>query len=191
MSDFRTIDDVWRAVRAVCELCNTDTVVIIGSQAALFRWRDAPERIRYTLEIDVYPQNIEAWLSTPELRDCEASEVIAANLGEGSLFHETHGYYVDGVDEDTAVMADCWRIRADTRQHEQAGKIYKAIVPSLNDIAVAKLVRGDPKDREFFKDCLAAGKVDPHEMLRLIDLLKVETDTAYTMRTIVRSAINV
>src|SRR5258708_26239232 len=52
MSDdpkFRTKEDIERAVRAVATEFNTGTVFIIGSQAILMSWPDAPDTMRGTL----------------------------------------------------------------------------------------------------------------------------------------------
>jgi hypothetical protein len=43
---FRTREDIERAVRALAREFNTDTVFIIGSQAILLSWPDAPEIMR-------------------------------------------------------------------------------------------------------------------------------------------------
>jgi hypothetical protein len=40
--------------------------------------------------------------------DPEASEDIAALFGEGSAFHRKHGFYIDGVDENTARLPRDW-----------------------------------------------------------------------------------
>jgi hypothetical protein len=53
----RTQEDLERAVRAIAREFNTDTVIIIGSQAILLSWPDAPAVMRSTPEIDAYPEN--------------------------------------------------------------------------------------------------------------------------------------
>jgi hypothetical protein len=54
---FRTEEDLERAVRALAREFKTDTVFIIGSQAILLSWPDAPEAMRGSPEIDAYPEN--------------------------------------------------------------------------------------------------------------------------------------
>jgi hypothetical protein len=52
---FRTKEDLERAVRALAREFKTDTVIIIGSQAILMSWPDAPQAMRGSPEIDAYP----------------------------------------------------------------------------------------------------------------------------------------
>jgi hypothetical protein len=60
-SKFRTEEDLERTVRALAREFKTDTVVIIGSQAILMSWPDAPQAMRGTPEIDAYPGNARLW----------------------------------------------------------------------------------------------------------------------------------
>lgn len=60
-STFRTKEDLERAVRALAREFKTDTVFVIGSQAILLLWPDAPEVMRGSPEIDAYPENAKLW----------------------------------------------------------------------------------------------------------------------------------
>ena len=66
--------------------------------------------MRTSGEIDGYPGNAKIWEVTRKAidpdDDPEASEEIAALFGEGSAFHRKHGFYIDGVDENTARLDD-------------------------------------------------------------------------------------
>jgi hypothetical protein len=53
----RTVADLVRAVRSVARHFKTDTVVIVGSQAVLLTWPEAPAALRTSPEIDAYPAN--------------------------------------------------------------------------------------------------------------------------------------
>lgn len=59
--DVRTIDDLERAVRALTRHFNCDTAIIIGSQAILVGWPNAPVIMRTSPEIDAYPANAREW----------------------------------------------------------------------------------------------------------------------------------
>lgn len=54
-------------------------------------------------EADIYP------LQAPEL-----AEKIEGAIGEGSQFHQTFGYYAQGVGPDTAVLPRGWMSRVST-----------------------------------------------------------------------------
>jgi hypothetical protein len=104
----RTIADLERTVRAIATEFKTDSVFIIGSQAMLIGWPDAPLAMKISPEIDAFPANAKLWETQEKAKhpgeSPEASEHINARFGEGSQFHETHGFYIDGVDENTAIL---------------------------------------------------------------------------------------
>jgi hypothetical protein len=148
----RTKEDLARVVRVIAREFKTDTVIIIGSQAILMSWPDAPEIMRGTLEIDAYPGNAKAWeIEQASNADgpVEASEHINGLFGEGSQFHETHGFYIDGVDELTAKLPRDWQTRAKVLRFDVDGTSVKTIAPSPDDLIVSKLARLDDKDRDF------------------------------------------
>jgi len=157
----RTIEDVERTVRAIATEFDTDTVVIIGSQAILLGWPDPPPVLRHSPEIDAFPGCTTIWEAREKARypdeTPDASEHINALFGDGSQFHETHGFYIDGVDQNTAVLPEDWRTRAIVRRIEvdklETGKVVKrmvtAMAPSPEDVIVAKLARLEEKDRSF------------------------------------------
>ena len=74
--------------------------IVIGSQSILGRFPDAPRVLRQSIEADVYPRQ------RPDL-----APLLGGNLGELSLFHQTHGYWVDGVAPTTATLPAGWEER--------------------------------------------------------------------------------
>lgn len=87
-------------IRASSTISDDDEIVIIGSQAVLGQFPDAPAAMRVSMEADVFPRN------HPERWD-----LIDGSIGEGSMFHDTFGYYAQGVDETTAILPEGWRSR--------------------------------------------------------------------------------
>lgn len=53
--EVRTEDDLQRTVRALAREFRTDTIFIIGSQAIMMSWPDAPPDMRSSPEVDAYP----------------------------------------------------------------------------------------------------------------------------------------
>lgn len=131
----RTLDDLQRTVRALATEFKTDEVFIIGSQAILMDWPDAPVNMRMSPEIDAYPANARIWEVAERQRDpaAEASEHIDALFGQGSTFHATHGFYIDGVDDNTARLPQGWNARAIVKRLEVGGRIVRAVAPSPED----------------------------------------------------------
>jgi len=87
-------------IRAAAGNADTTEIVIIGSQAVLGTYPDAPDELLVSMEADVFPRD------RPE-----DSILIDGGIGERSIFHETFGYYAHGVAEDTATLPPGWRER--------------------------------------------------------------------------------
>jgi hypothetical protein len=148
--------DLERGVLAVATHFETDTVYVIGSQALLVTSDDVARDLRFSEEIDLYAGNHRAWEAKHV--GIEASEEIHGLFGEGSQFHATFGFFLDGVDETTARLPPDWMDRAKRKLFtDGTGKQVTAIAPSAADLVAAKLVRGDEKDLEFAAGCIGSG----------------------------------
>lgn len=127
-------------IRAACDVANVNELVIIGSQAILAQFPQAPAELTRSREVDAYP-----------LENPAASDEFDAILGERSMFDDTFGYYVHGVGPETAILPAGWQSRlvrvsnANTRDH---------------DIAASKLAAGRAKDLEYVAALLRHGMVD-------------------------------
>ena len=173
--DDRTIDDLERAVRSLTRHFNTDTVIVIGSQAILLTWPQAPVLMRTSHEIDAYPANNKIW--EQQHPGHEASEEINALFGYGSKFHDEFGFYIDGVDESTASLPPGWRDRCQTREWNDGGKKVRAIAPGINDLVVSKLHRLIDKDRDYIRACHQRRPLDIEAIKALMTLMKPNTET--------------
>lgn len=125
-------------LRAAGELTGQSQFVLVGSAAVIAWAPELPQVMAMTSEIDIFGTGAD-----PE----ETAFEIDSVLGQGSMFHDTHGYFVDGVSPDTARLPRGWRDRA--RTIETTTGNVTAIVPEPNDIAVSKLVRCSDKDLIF------------------------------------------
>lgn len=141
--------DVLRVARAISRHFETDSVVIVGSQSVLVDQPDAPLIARMSGEIDAYPGNIREW--EERHLGALASEEINAWFGTGSQFHETFGFYIDGVDEKTAKLPPEWEDRAIEKTIDDDGRAVRLITPCLEDLIVSKLHRLSDKDRDFIR----------------------------------------
>jgi hypothetical protein len=90
--------------------------------------------------------------------------MIDGAIGEFSPFHETHGYYAQGVDGRTSVLPLNWRHRLVRLQNENTnGKLGLCLDPV--DLFLAKCVAWREKDRAFNKALLQEG------FIKLADVL--------------------
>lgn len=152
------LTDLERAARAVAHELDVDEVVVIGSQALLVHHGDILTALRFSREIDAYPSHA----LDPDRFDFteRASHTINALFGEGSIFHRTHQFFIDGVSSRTASLPPDWRKRAASRRVEVGpGRTVTIIAPAVADIATSKLARGEEKDVVFVSLCMATGLV--------------------------------
>lgn len=187
----RTLEDLERTVRAIATEFKTDEIFIIGSQSILLAWPDAPPVMRASPEIDAFPGNAKIWEIQEKAKHPdetpEASEHINALFGSGSPFHRTHGFYIDGVDENTATLPAGWRTRAVVRRIDVAGRIVTAVAPCPEDLIVSKLARLDDKDKSFIEAYHSARPLDLSVVEERIRLSDFETPVADRARAYVRN----
>ena len=142
-------EDLEHIIRAAADIADDDEIVVIGSQSILGTYPNAPPDLLVSMEADVYPKN-----------HPERADVIDGAIGELSLFHDTFGYYAQGVGATTATLPDGWKDRVvivrgpGTRQ--AAGLCLEP-----HDLAISKFVAGREKDLAFVRGLLSHVLVDP------------------------------
>ncbi len=153
-------------------------IVIVGSQAILGQYPDAPRELLISVEADVYPKH-----------KPENSILIDGAIGEMSMFHLTHGYYAHGVGEDTAVLPEGWRDRVIAVRNENTNG-YTGECPEANDLAVSKLAAGREKDLEFVRVLLAHNMASAETIQeRVGQVLSRDEPARELMRTRLRSIL--
>jgi hypothetical protein len=88
------------AIRAACDVSGDNELIIFGSQAILGQFPHAHEELRRSIEVDLTPKN------KPETVD-----KIDGALGENSMFHQNHGFYVHGISIDAVKLPENWEKR--------------------------------------------------------------------------------
>jgi hypothetical protein len=161
--------DLEHLIRAAGAIAQDNEIVVIGSQSILGEHPDAPATLLTSMEADVFP------LNHPE----RADEIDGA-IGELSSFHQTHGYYAQGVDEHTATLPSGWRERLVRIENANTNGVA-GLCLEVNDLAISKYVAGRPKDLEFTRELAASGLTDLKILRRRLD----ETDVATGLREIV------
>lgn len=141
------------AIRAATDIVRAPAVIVIGSQSILgsFTEDELPEEATLSDEVDIAPMNDD---------DAEslATELEAA-IGEMSTFHDTYGFYVQGVGTKTAVLPAGWIDRlVGVSNANTMGRTGLCLDP--HDLCAAKLIAGRPKDHLFVGSLLEHGLVD-------------------------------
>ena len=63
-------------IRVAADIAQDDEIVVIGSQAILAQFPNAPPSLRVSVEADLYPKN-----------HPDRADLIDGSVGEGSPFH--------------------------------------------------------------------------------------------------------
>jgi Nucleotidyltransferase of unknown function (DUF6036) len=156
-------EDLDHVIAAAARIVGQVEFVVIGSQAILGSYPDAPEVLLRSQEADIYPRN------APR----DAIKIEGA-LGDGSFFHQTHGYYAHAVGPETAKAPPGWEdrlvpVEIPPRVGGTTGAVALCLEP--HDLVLSKLAANRDRDWDFAKDALAAGLVDPTILVaRAVDL---------------------
>ena len=140
------------AVRAAASIIGVAEVLVIGSQAIHGSAAgDVPVEALRSVEVDI------AVFDDP---DASRADLIDGSIGEASMFHETFGFYAQGVSETTAILPAGWRARL-VRYESPATNGVVAWCLEPHDLWISKAVAGRPKDHEFCMALLRDESVDP------------------------------
>ncbi len=166
-----TREQLEHIIRAAGSITGEQRLIIIGSQAILGSYPDAPETLRVSMEADAFPEN-----------DPGKWELIDGCIGELSPFHETFGYYAHGVEPETAALPKKWRDRL-VPVSSPATYGCTGLCLSPVDLAISKLLAGREKDFAFVQTMLTeklvsqadirdlGNELDKTERLRLSNAL--------------------
>jgi len=146
--------DLEHIIRAAASIAEDEDIVVLGSQSILGSHPDAPEALLVSDEADVYPRNLP-----------ERADLIDGAIGELSPFHDTFGYYAQGVGPETAVLPAGWEDRlVPVNTPATRGATGWCLEP--HDLCIAKLIAGRDKDLRF-----VATAVD-HQVVSIAALLE-------------------
>jgi hypothetical protein len=159
-------DQLEHVISAAATVVKEDDFVVIGSQAILGSYPDAPDPLLRSIEADIYP------LESPE-----KAEIIDGALGDGSQFHRTYGYYAHGVGPETAKPPAGWEerlvaVRVPERIAGHGPSV--ALCLEVHDLVLAKCAAGRDRDWDFARDALEAGLVDGQVLLDRVESLPIE-----------------
>ena len=136
-------------LRAAAAITDERDFVVIGSQAVLGQFPQAPEALLVSIEADLYPRDA-----------IDKSDLVDGAIGELSQFHETFGYYAHGVDETTATLPAGWRQRLIALRNDNTGGATGWCL-DVHDLARSKLVAGRDRDRAYVRVLLQERMVEP------------------------------
>jgi Nucleotidyltransferase of unknown function (DUF6036) len=161
-------DELEHVIAAAADVAGETELVVLGSQAILGSFPDAPRAMLRSMEADLYPR-----------RAPEKADDIDGSLGDGSWFHRTYGYYAHGVGPETAKAPAGWQerliaIEVAARLSSQQRVVALCLEP--HDLVLAKCVAGRERDWDFAREALAHHLVDARVLLSRITDLPVDDE---------------
>lgn len=157
-----TRDQLEHAIRAACDIADDDEVIIVGSQAILGQYPDAPDDLTESDEVDLFPKNQPA-----------RAMLVDGAIGEDSGFYREFGFYVHGVGPETATLPPDWEARLVPVRNRNT-RLCTGWCLDAHDLAASKLAAGREKDREFVAALLRHGYVQPDRLRTLAAALPIQ-----------------
>lgn len=130
-------EHIQQALEAAHSISKHHEFVIAGSLSVLGLLDQPPEFMSMSIDIDFYP-----------LRDPNRASEIAQELGEGSPFHNRHGFYLDPISPALPTLPDGWQERL---VEHKLGQVT-ALFLDVNDTAVSKYTRGAENDYRWLEE---------------------------------------
>lgn len=151
-------------LRAASAIVDARDLLVIGSQSVLAKWdeRRLPETATRSMEVDI----------TTLDDDERKSDLIDGNIGEGSRFHETFGYYAQGVSLRDAILPSGWRDRLVVVESERT-RPGRGLCLDPYDCVASKLAAGRAKDYEFAAALVKAGLIKTDMLLKRVEMLEI------------------
>lgn len=146
-------------VRAAGAITDEQSIVVLGSQAILGAFPDAPPTLTLSREADVYP-----------LRDPQKADLISGAIGEISQFDSTFGYYAHGLPPESCPLPEGWDKRLVSFSSENTRGVTALCLHPL-DLAASKLAAGRDKDKEFVTEMLRHHLIEMSALKERIGLL--------------------
>lgn len=144
-------------VRAAGAILGENELLVIGSQALHASVStDLPDEASRSVEADI------ALLD--ELGQGKA-DLIDGAIGEASVFHDTFGYYAQGIDHSTAILPREWQDRL-VRYETPGTNGVVAWCLEIHDLWISKALALRPKDIEFCAALVTSGLVDTDTLSR-------------------------
>ncbi len=167
--------DLEHIIRASGEVAGDNEIIIIGSQAILGQFPDAPVRLLSSMEADIFPKN-----------NPQRADKVDGAIGEGSSFHELHGYYAQAVGEHTAVLPEDWRSRLVAVNNENT-KGVTGFCLEVHDLAISKILAQRPKDIEFVQELVRNEMIQKRTMLRRLAQTELVRSARLSAETRIRA----
>ncbi|MFV1979629.1 MAG: hypothetical protein ACC655_00610 [Rhodothermia bacterium] len=166
-----TLEQLKHAIRSACIVSGDDEVWVFGSQAILGAFPDAPESLLTSIEVDLQPKN-----------KPESVDDVDGPLGELSLFHETHGFYIHGFPIADITLPVGWETRVIKVVDDIGHRGFVGWCLEPHDLSASKLAAFRIQDRDFVRTLLVEGLIDPVSLEARLLTLEIDSDRIAPLR---------
>ncbi len=160
-------------IRAASQISGDTEIIVVGSQAIHAQDIPLPALVYLSQEADVYPRN-----------HPDRADDIDGAIGELSAFHQTHGYYAQGVSRETAILPDGWQGRLIPITSPNTGGAT-GLCLDVHDLVLSKYAAGREKDIAFNQALIRHGCVGKRTLSALLKSMPVDDQ----MRGIIQDRI--
>lgn len=160
------------ALRAAGRITGEKQFIIIGSQSLHGKFPDVADQILTSFEVDL--------IATKNTDRTQWLNVV----GVDSPFHESFGFYIDPVDEGTAVLAKGWKGRLVNLPAGDTEGV-KGLCLDPHDLAIAKYFAGREKDLIFTRELARRGLVSQARLLELLGQTPIDERARGRIRTLI------
>lgn len=113
--------------------------------------------LSYSMEADLYLKN-----------KIKNTILVEGAIGEGSMFHQTFGYYAQEVGPNTAILPNGWEDRLFPVVVKRDGRTVTGYCLDAHDLAVAKYAAGREKDYIFLAVMINKGMLRKKELINRV-----------------------
>ena len=170
-----TREELEHAIRAAADITRQKTLIVIGSQAVLGQYPDAPAELLISMEVDIYAPK------APEM-----SDMIDGALGDLSPFQYQFGFSVDGVAPTTARLPSGWQQRLIPVCNPNTNGATGWCI-EVHDIAVSKYFAGREKDLRYLKVLWKERLIDLDTFEKRLDTTDIDSATRQRIKSQARA----
>ncbi len=167
------------AIRTACQIIQHTEVIVVGSQAILGTYDESqlPAAATMSIEVDILP------IADTNAETARLADLIEGVAGEFSSFAELHGFSIDGVDLQTAVLPEGWRDRLVKVQNANTAAPtgspqFTGWCLDKADLCGAKLIAFREKDLHFVGALLDDRLVDVEEIVLRLETVDLQHKAA-------------
>ncbi len=187
-------DEFEHIIRAAGEIADVEEIIVIGTQAIHAQFPNIEKKLKQlelshnldTADVTAVVGSMEVDLFIPN--DTQKTNLVNGTIGEMSDFHDTFGYFADGVDITTTTLPKDW----DKRLIKVCNANTKGITAyclEIHDLMIAKLTAGREKDLNFFRAMIKAELINQETLLARWNMIEFK-EISEMLRTILKDRID-